>query len=130
MLIVIQLKLILLAVLVGTLLSGCINKRPDYYYWGSYEQLLLDMYNKPGAADAALQIQQLTEDIQKAESLGKPLPPGIYAHLGFMYAIQGQVTQSQAAFNEEKARYPESKSFIDGMQKRAMQKRKVTNAPS
>lgn len=113
-----NLKFILTVLFVGVAVTGCVNTPPDHYHWGHYEKLLLDMYNKPGAADSTLQIQQLNDDILTAESLGKPVAPGIYAHLGLMYAMQGQMAESLAAFDEEKARFPESIPFIDGMLKR------------
>jgi len=89
------------------------------------------MYVEPGSADSSLQILQLNEDIEMAESSGKPVPPGVYAHLGFMYAIEGSVTASNDAFSEEKIRFPESAVFIDGMMdrvKKTMEKRDVTSA--
>lgn len=96
------------------LVSGCATNK-EMYYWGEYEQLVYDAYVKPGSADPQTQIGKLNIDIQKSESLGKKVAPGIYAHLGFLYAIQGKNLQSKTAFIEEKSLYPESKIFIDGM---------------
>ncbi len=100
------------------LVAGCATNK-EMYYWGEYEQLIHDAYVKPGSADPQTQIEKLNTDIQKTESLGKKVAPGIYAHLGFLYAVQGKNSQSKAAFMEEKSLYPESKIFIDGMLDRA-----------
>lgn len=119
--------LLLISVL---LISGCVTTKPDQYYWGRYQQLLLNMYVESGSADSSLQILQLNEDIEIAENRGKSVPPGVYAHLGFMYAIEGSVTASNQAFAEEKKRFPESAVFIDGMMeraKKAMEARDVTS---
>ena len=109
-------------------LAGCATNRTTLYYWGEYETLLHDMYLKPGTADANTQVQKLTTDIQKAETNGKAVPPGVYAHLGFMYALLGNLELSKDAFNEEKARFPEAAIFIDGMMKRAMKNKEVNHA--
>lgn len=112
------------------LMSGCVTTIPDQYYWGRYQQLLLNMYVEPGSSDSALQILQLNEDIEIAANTGRPVPPGIYAHLGFMYAIEGSVVASNEAFSEEKKRFPESAVFIDGMMGRAKKAMEANNVTS
>lgn len=99
------------------MLTGCASQ--GTYYWGNYEQLIHDMYVEPGNADPVKQIDLLTTDIQKAQSKGKPTPPGVHAHLGYMYSLQGNTSQAKVAFLQEKALYPESATLIDGMMKRA-----------
>ena len=116
-------KKLLLPLFALALLSGCATRHQDHYYWGSYEQLLLDMYVNPGSATPDMQIEKLTADIQKAEALGKPTPPGVFAHLGLMYATQGNSAQAEAAFAKEEQLYPESKTLIDGMLKRSHEKK-------
>ncbi len=102
------------------LAAGCATKK-EIYYWGEYEKLIHDAYIKPGSADPATQIEKLKADIQKSEAKGKRVAPGIYAHLGYLYALEGKDSQSKAAFNQEQTLYPESKVFIEGMLNRAMQ---------
>ncbi len=110
----------LLLVVCAFLVTGCATNQ-QIYYWGEYETLIHDSYIEPGSADPQVQIEKLNEDLQKSEAMGKKIAPGIYAHLGFMYAIQGKDSQSKAAFMEERTLYPESSIFIDGMMKRAAQ---------
>jgi hypothetical protein len=109
---------LLLALVSMVLTTGCATNK-DIYYWGEYEQLIQDAYMKPGSADTATQIEKLTADIQKAAATGKKVPPGIYAHLGFLYAMEGKDSQSKAAFKQEQTLYPESIPLIEGMLKRA-----------
>ena len=97
---------------------GCATTS-NLYYWGEYENLVYDMYNKPGAATPEVQIDKLTRDIQKAESRGQAIPPGVFAHLGVMFAAVGNQDDAIASFTEEKERFPESHILIDGMMKRA-----------
>lgn len=111
-------KRFFLFLLAMSFLAGCATVNQQYY-WNSYEGLIYDMYNKPGKATPDVQIDKLTRDIQKAESVGRPTPPGVYAHLGFMYAAQGNMEKAEAAFNEEKTLYPESEVLINGMLERS-----------
>ena len=112
---------VLLALVSMILTAGCAARQQDLYYWGEYEQLIHDAYMKPGAADTTTQIEKLTADIEKASATGKRVPPGIYAHLGFLYAMEGKDSQSKAAFKQEQTLYPESIPLIEGMLKRAGQ---------
>ena len=110
------LKVCLLAVM---LTGGCATAPKELYYWGNYETLLYQMYNNPGEATAVIQVDKLEQDINRAEASGKNVPPGLYAHLGIMYASLGKLADAEAAFEEEKSRFPESAILIDGMMQRA-----------
>ena len=109
-----------LPLLIIFLMAGCATNK-EIYYWGEYEQLIHDAYIKPGSADPATQIEKLNADIQKSEAMGKRVAPGIYAHLVFLYAVEGKDSQSKAAFRQEQTLYPESNAFIEGMLNRARQ---------
>lgn len=102
------------------LLSGCPKKQPDMYYWGEYETLIYRMYVETESANADVQIEKIIEDIKAAQKEGGKTPPGVYAHLGFMYAISGKGDLAIDAFTEEKTLFPESAKFIDGMMARAV----------
>lgn len=111
---------LLFAIGVSTLVAGCAKPPQEHYHWGQYEALILGMYTEPGSADPLTQIEKLTADIQQAEADGKPTPPGIYAHLGMMYAENGDIARAEEAFLEERNRFPEAAVFIDGMMHRAL----------
>ncbi|MCP4353079.1 MAG: DUF4810 domain-containing protein [Desulfobacterales bacterium] len=96
------------------LCGGCVAK--TMYYWGEYEDIVYDMYMTPGKADPLTQIEKLTKDIQRAEKEKKPVPPGIYMHLGMIYAMEGNFALAKNAFEEEKRRYPESTVLINRLQ--------------
>ncbi len=117
---------VVLVLLTLIMLQGCETTGP-LYHWGSYEQLLYDMYNKPGKAPPGVQIERLTRDISKAESRGLSVAPGVYAHLGYMYAIQGNIGKAEQAFNNEVILYPESKTLIEGMLTRARKAQDITS---
>lgn len=95
------------------LVTGC--AAPSIYSWGNYEPMVYAMYATPDKATVDLQIDAMEEDIQKARSAGKPLPPGFYAHLGYLYFQQGNSPLAQRAFESEKAAFPESSVLMDRM---------------
>ncbi|WP_051221562.1 DUF4810 domain-containing protein [Neptunomonas japonica] len=93
-------------------ITGCATQK-ELYHWGSYEGLVRNMYVAPDKATATIQIDQLNLDIQKSESEGKNPPPGVYAHLGMMYASIDQADSAIDALQKEKAAYPESSVLIE-----------------
>jgi hypothetical protein len=105
----------LLIVALGAL-SACADK--SIYHWGRYEDLLYDMYVNPGKADPGTQVAQLTEDVDKAYAEGKPVPPGVHAHLGYLYYQQGNLGGATQEFETEKRLFPESTTLVDGMLQR------------
>lgn len=110
---------LVLASVVLVLLGGCASGPKELYYWGHYEQILYDIYVEPGQADTETQILKLTEDIQRAEAKGLSVAPGIYAHIGVLYANKGELSSAMEAFAREQELFPESKNFISGMISRA-----------
>jgi hypothetical protein len=96
-----------------SIMIGCSTSKP-LYYWGDYEELIYQMYIEPGAADSATQVAKLKEDINKASTAGKPVPPGLHAHLGYMYFLQSDTHAAVLEFEMEKKLFPESTKFVDG----------------
>ncbi|MDO8845746.1 MAG: DUF4810 domain-containing protein [Methylicorpusculum sp.] len=99
--------------------SGCTP--PSLYYWGEYEDMIYQMYSEPGSADPATQIAKIREDIGIASESGKQIPPGLHAHLGYMYYLQGDTQSAFLEFAAEKQLFPESAIFIDGLMSRIKQ---------
>ena len=84
-----------------SIMIGCATSE-SLYYWGDYEDLIYQMYIEPGAADTATQVAKLKEDINKVSAAGKPVPPGLHAHLGYMYFLQSDVHAAVLEFETEK----------------------------
>jgi hypothetical protein len=101
-----------LALLIATVLATGCGPGP-LYHWGHYEPLVYEMYAHPGKAEPAEQIDKLTEDIATAQSKGRPVPPGVHAHLGYMYLQQGNARAAEEQFEIEKQLFPESTVFMD-----------------
>lgn len=73
------------------------------------------MYVRPGKADPTTQIARLEADVERTEAGGRRVPPGVHAHLGYLYYGQGQIDAAYAEFVTEKTLFPESSVFIDGI---------------
>lgn len=95
--------------------SACGGSSQNLYRWGDYESLVYDMYVRPGKADPTTQITRLSADIERTRASGARVPPGVHAHLGFLYYGQGQVDAAAAEFATEKSLFPESTVFVDGI---------------
>ena len=96
----------------GLGLPGCVEPR---YHWGAYEDLLYRMNANPGEATPEAQIDKLSRDIQLAGALGKPVPPGVHAHLAYMMILTGNAAGAQKNLKLEKRLYPESSVMVDRM---------------
>lgn len=99
-------------VLVMACLAGC-KSTPPIYSWGRYEDQLYLTYSKPDKAAPEAQLLKLEEDLQKARSANKPLPPGFHAYRGYLYHQVGKSDQARAEFEAEKSQFPESAVLMD-----------------
>ncbi len=99
-------------------IAGCAAQKPQIYRWGQYEQLVYQMYAKPGEAEPGTQTAILSEDIERTLAEDKRVPPGVHAHLGYMYYTQGNKRAALNEFGTEKDLFPESAIFIDGILER------------
>lgn len=99
-------------VAVVVLLAGCTTPQ-TLYYWGHYEDLVYAMYRSPDKVPPELQIEQMEQDVQRARSVDKPLPPGFHAHLGYLYYQVGKADAARQELETEKAQFPESAVFMD-----------------
>jgi len=88
------------------------------YQWGEYENYLYKRYNKPGSVSAQEEIIQIENQLEQTYSNDRMPPPGLHAHLGYLYISDGQSSRALEQFNAEKKLFPESKKFIDGLIKR------------
>jgi hypothetical protein len=95
--------------------SACSTQSSSLYRWGDYEGVLYDLYIRPGKADPTAQLSRLTEDVTRTQAAGQRVPPGVHAHLGFLYYSQGQLDAAYEQFATEKALFPESGHFVDGI---------------
>lgn len=98
-------------------LVGCQTARP-LYYWGNYEAQIYQGYSAPGKATPEQQIEALKADIEKAKAANLATPPGLHAHLGYLYAQTGKADLAAQEFDTEKRLFPESSGLVDSLMKR------------
>lgn len=91
---------------------GCTTTESTYY-WGEYEEQVYLTYEAPDQATAEAQIERLELDMEIASSKNKPLPPGMRAHMGFLYFQLGRHDEARQAFIDEKTAFPESSKLMD-----------------
>ena len=97
---------------------SCAGSPKNLYFWGDYEDAVYDMYLEPGKSSLTDEILRLEAQIQQAADHGKSVPPGLHAHLGYLYANDGDYNTAVIHFNREKEKFPESIDFIDGILRR------------
>lgn len=95
--------------------GACATQRVPLYRWGPYESILYSMWIEPGTADPVDAGERLATDLRAAEAAGARVPPGVHAHLGWLYWLQGLQAEARAEFAAERALFPESATLIDDM---------------
>lgn len=110
-----SMKCVVFAIVLGGLLSACAEPgpKPPVYGWTGYEEMIYAMYAKPGEATPEVQVERISAGIEQSESGGYQAGPGLYAHLGYMQYLTGNLDGAREAFGRERTLYPESAAFID-----------------
>lgn len=96
-----------------SLFVGCASK--NLYYWGHYEDSIYDMYIEPGKVSIGDEIMRFENQIEKTASSGRFVPPGLHAHLAYLYISEGNYATALVHLQTEKIKFPESSHFIDGI---------------
>ncbi|ASJ23597.1 DUF4810 domain-containing protein [Laribacter hongkongensis] len=98
------------------LVSGCAsNNHQSLYQWGGYQTQVYD-YFKGG--DKEKQVISLEKDLEKMRASNNPVPPGVHAHLGLLYADLGNDSKAAEHLDAEKVQYQESTTYIDMLLKK------------
>lgn len=98
-----------------TFLVACKSTDTNTYHWGNYDDVVYSYYNAEG--DFARQEADLNKIITDAKAAGKPIPPGVYGHLGLVLLKQGKRSEANLSFQEEQKLYPESTKFMQYLQR-------------
>ena len=108
-------KLCAAAILLGLPLAACAP--PTLYDWGGYDQALYEFHREPAEQVAFMKV--LREVIDKNESVGKKVPPGIYAEYGYQALSIGKTREAIVFFEKESDAWPEARQFMEVMIKYA-----------
>lgn len=100
------------------ILTGCETTLPNHYYYGNYSQNLYEYFKSTGSSPQE-QILSLQQTVLQAKARNLPLAPGIHAHLGHLYLLNGQSELGFAELHRELQIYPESRQYIEFLLKNA-----------
>ncbi|MBF0452335.1 MAG: DUF4810 domain-containing protein [Candidatus Magnetomorum sp.] len=112
-------KRLSLILLISIVAVGCASN--TLYQWGQYEDFLYQRYLKPGKITPQQEITALEAHLEKTYAKELLPPPGLHAHLGYLYLSEGQQNRAVEHFHIEKKLFPESSTFINGLIKRINQ---------
>lgn len=103
----------------GVLAAGCAQAPPaplygwDDFTWQQYRHL-----SRTGAPDA-LRLEEAEATAARVRASGRPLPPGLRAHLGLLRLEAGHAEGAARWWAEEKRAFPESAPYMDRLIERA-----------
>jgi hypothetical protein len=98
------------------------------YNWGKYDPALYGYYRNP---TKLAELSETLEAIIKSADANKTrVPPGIYAEYGYLQLQAGKNAEAVTMFQQEEARWPESKVFMDRMIKVAAMPGPAVAAPA
>lgn len=98
--------------------AGCSSAAPTKYAWGGYQDSLYRMYVHRDGFDPAAEAHRLSLELEQAKAMDRRVPPGVHAHLAYLCAAAGDGAGAAAHLAAEKAAFPESATFVDGMLRR------------
>ncbi|AUX71904.1 DUF4810 domain-containing protein [Erwinia pyrifoliae] len=93
------------------LMAACAGKKETTYYWGDYQSTLYGYYQQDKSPQQ--QIDSLNTIVEQAKAKSKPVPPGLHAQLGLLYADTSRPDLAFQQFNTEKTLFPESAAYMD-----------------
>jgi len=100
-----------LAFLCILLIANCAPKR--IYYFGDYSQTLYRLEKNQNEESLLKHKQVLETIISKSGERNLPVPPGIYAELGYINMKTNNSKEAISLFQAELKLYPESKHLMD-----------------
>jgi hypothetical protein len=100
------------------ILAGCEAPKRPGYHWGDYEALLYNASDESDNIRPDRQARKLEALIEDADRRGRRVPPGVHAHLAYMYLLIERPDLARDNFLLEKEKYPETAVFIDHMVER------------
>lgn len=95
--------------------TGCAPKQAPMYYFGRSDSALYASKKEPTEENYLKLKQSLEEVIEQSGKKGMKVPPGVFAHLGYLNLLENKSDQATRYFNNEKQLYPEATVFMDRM---------------
>lgn len=94
------------------LAAGCQDNH--LYSWGTYEGSIRSMYADRGTGfKPQEEVARLAGEVRKTVEENRKVPPGKYAHLGYLCYVSGDMKAARSYFDAEKAAFPEGGKLVD-----------------
>jgi hypothetical protein len=103
--------IVFLVFLTSILVVGCAPQR--MYHYGNYSQTLYALEKNQNEETLINHKQELEEIISESVDKNMPVPPGIYAELGYINLKANNSKEAIRLFQTESQLYPESKHLMD-----------------
>jgi hypothetical protein len=100
------------ALAAASLCAACAQPPKTLYMWEGYPRQQYQTLLREGV-NSQQQIIELEAHMAKARAAGMAVPPGLRAHLGMLQLAEGKPDQARALWEQEKAAFPESASYMD-----------------
>lgn len=115
-----SLRGIVLAGMAAALLAGCASRPQPIYYWGNFQEHQYAYFKgEKGPEDGILGLEKIREE---ARAKGRPVPPGLQAHLGLLYGQTGRTDLLEQHLLAEQQQFPESSAYLDFLLKKTPKK--------
>ncbi len=92
------------------LLAGCTPETE--FYWGDYSSTLYAYKKAPDDKTLATHKKTLNDIITVSAKKHIPVPPGVYAELGYLLIKEDKLKDGLVLLDKEMQAYPESREFI------------------
>ena len=102
-------KQIIIAMM-GLLIVAC-SSNQNMYQWGGGAYASSVYTALTDESNPQEELKKLEEIVQNPER--KKIPPGLYAHMGLLYAKVGDTEKAFGFYQKEVELYPESRQFIE-----------------
>lgn len=92
-------------------LSACVTQK-GLYSWPDYEDSVHAVCTDFQDSDLPIHLEKFAKQVHALEQDGKRVPPGVHAHLGYLYSMAGDMASARRELEEERRLFPESAVFI------------------
>jgi hypothetical protein len=107
------------ALALALLVAGCgTSGSGRLYEWPSYPSSVLAVCSDFQDVDLPVHLAAFAKEIEEIEAEGHRVPPGMHAHLAYLYALAGDMASARRELEEEARLFPESTVFVEGALKR------------
>ncbi len=101
----------IVGLLVVALVAAC--RSASLYDWNGYEESVEAVCHDFKDGDPPTHLQGFAERVAKGEAAGRRAPPGVHAHLAYLYTLVGDASSADRELLREKELFPESAVFVD-----------------